>query len=113
MTLEATGLLTQDSDTGGTTLLDACNGFNEMSRLLMLWTVRHHWLTGARFLFNCYRHWEKLLLRQPGVAPVILLRQEGVSQGEPLLIQPRPPGGEAQVCRYVSSDILLLQRCGL
>ena len=79
LALEATGLLTQDADPGGTTLLDAHNGLNEMSRLAMLWTVRHHWLTGARFSFNCYRHWKKLLFRQPGVEPVILLRRDGVS----------------------------------
>ena len=39
--LESTGLLTQDADPGGTTLVDARNGFKKMSRLAMLWTVRH------------------------------------------------------------------------
>ena len=33
--------LTQEADTSGTTLVDACNGFNELSRLVMLWTVWH------------------------------------------------------------------------
>ena len=36
----------------GTMLVDAHNGFNELSRLEMLWTVRHRWPAGARFAFN-------------------------------------------------------------
>ena len=35
--------LTQDAEPSGTTLVDACNGFNEMSNLAMLWTMRHRW----------------------------------------------------------------------
>ena len=50
--LEALELLTQDADPSGTTLVDARNGFNELSRLAMLWTVRHRWPAGARFAFN-------------------------------------------------------------
>ena len=63
--LGALEFLTHDTDPSGKTLVDAYNGFNRLSRLAMLWTVRHHWLEGARFLSNCYRHWEQLLLRQP------------------------------------------------
>ena len=51
-TLEAIKLLTQEADPGGTKLVDACNGFSELSRLAMLCTVRHHWPEGARFVFN-------------------------------------------------------------
>eukprot|EP00957_Ditylum_brightwellii_P165584 12605519-Ditylum_brightwellii.AAC.1 len=47
---------------GGTTLVDARNGFNELSRFAMLWKVRHRWPTGARFIFNCYRHWALLVV---------------------------------------------------
>ena len=47
--MEATGLLLQDAETGGTTLVYARNGFNDMSRLSMLWTVHHCWLVGKRF----------------------------------------------------------------
>ena len=54
--LGALEFLTQEAEPGGTTLIDACNGFNELSRLAMLWTVRHRWPVGARFTFNCYRH---------------------------------------------------------
>ena len=64
---------TQDADPSGTTIIDACNGFNKLSRLEMLWTVRHHWLAGARFAFNCYRHWVQLLLRHLGGPPVTIL----------------------------------------
>ena len=35
-------LLTQDEEPSGTTLVDARNGFNDLSRLTMLWTVQHH-----------------------------------------------------------------------
>ena len=33
--------LTQYAEPSGTTLVDAHNGFNELSRLEMVWTVRH------------------------------------------------------------------------
>ncbi len=36
----------------GLTLVDARNGFNELSPYLMLWTARHRWPKGARFAFN-------------------------------------------------------------
>ena len=44
--------LTQDAEPSGTTLVDARNGFNQLSRLAMLWTVQHRWPAGARFTFN-------------------------------------------------------------
>ena len=50
----------------------------------MMWTVQHHWPAGARFAFNCCRHWAQLLLRQPGEPPVTILIREGVTQGDPL-----------------------------
>ena len=36
------------------TCVDARNGFNELSRKAMLWTVRHHWSKGSCFAFICY-----------------------------------------------------------
>ena len=84
--LEATGLLTQDTEPGGTTLVDACNGFNDLSHLEMLWMARHCWPAGVVFAFNFYRHWAQIILRQPCDAPFILLIQEGVTQGDPLLM---------------------------
>ena len=82
--LEALEFLTQESEPIGTTLVDACNGFNELSRLAMLWTVQHRWRDGAIFSFNCYKHWAQLLLRQPGELLVTILSREGVTQGDPL-----------------------------
>ena len=37
-----------------------------------------------RFASNCYRHWEQLLLRQPGEPSVTILSREGDTQGDPL-----------------------------
>ena len=82
--LGALVFLTQDAEPSGTTLVDARNGFNKLGRLVILWTVQHLCPTGARFAFNCYRHWAKLLLSQPGDLPVTILSREGVTQGYPL-----------------------------
>ena len=82
--LGALEFLTQEADPSGTVLVDACNGFNYLSCLAILWTVRHRWPAGARFLFNFYRHWAQLLLRQPGEPPVTILIREEVTHGDPL-----------------------------
>ena len=82
--LEALEFLTQEADPSGTTIVDARHGFNELSRLAMLWTVQHCWPAGARFAFNGYKHWAQLLLRQPREMPVTILSREGVTQGDPL-----------------------------
>ena len=58
--LGALELLTQEAEPSGNMLVDARNGFNELSRLAMLWTVQHRWPAGARFAFNCYTHWFQL-----------------------------------------------------
>ena len=50
--LVALEFLTQNADPSGTTLVDARKGFNELSHLAMLWTVRHRWPAGDRFVFN-------------------------------------------------------------
>ena len=88
--LPAMGLGSTSSDPPPSTqppavlLVDARNGFNELSRKAMLWTVRHRWSRGARFSFNCYRHFSRLLLRRPGGQAEIILSEEGVTQGDPL-----------------------------
>ena len=41
LALEVLEFLTQEADPSGTTLVNVCNGFNKLSRLAMLWTVRH------------------------------------------------------------------------
>ena len=50
--LGALDFLTQEAEPSGTILVDARNGFNELSRLTMLWTLRHRWPAGVRFAFN-------------------------------------------------------------
>ena len=82
--LGALDFITQDAEPSRETLVGACNGFNKLSRLEMLWTVQHHWPARARFAFNWYRHWAPFLLRQPGEPPVTILIREGVNQGDPL-----------------------------
>ncbi len=67
----------------GLTLVDARNGFNELSRYSMLWTARHRWPKGTRFAFNCYRHYARCIVWNPGDKPSILLSREGVTQGCP------------------------------
>ena len=65
----------------GPTLVDADNGFNNLSRYGMLWTIRHRWPAGARFVFNCYRHFVRCIVRIPGSDPRTLTSREGVIQG--------------------------------
>ena len=40
----------------GFLLIDAKNAFNNINRVGMLWAVQNLWLSGARFVFNCYCH---------------------------------------------------------
>ena len=37
-------------------------------------------------MFNCYKHWAQLLLRQTGEPQVTILSREGVTQGDPLFM---------------------------
>ena len=50
--LEAIEFLTQEAEPSGKALVDDHNGFKELIRLAMLWTVQHCWPEGARFMFN-------------------------------------------------------------
>ena len=112
--LGALEFLMQEADPSGTTLVDACNGFNDLSRLEMLWNVWHRWPAGARFVLNCYRHLAQLLIRQPGETPVKILIREGVTQGDPLLmvlyrITLTPPGQGVKIGRTGASISII---CG-
>jgi hypothetical protein len=68
----------------GFLLIDAKNAFNEQNRTAMLWTVRHEWPSGARFTFNCYKHWATLVIRNNDGTGTFLYSKEGVTQGDPL-----------------------------
>ena len=37
-------------------LVNAANGFKNLSMYGMLWTIRHRYTNLSRFDFNCYRH---------------------------------------------------------
>ena len=51
----------------------------------MLWAVRHKCPSGVQFTFNCYRHWDKLVVRDTGDGSGHLLHSKvGVTQGDPL-----------------------------
>ena len=74
----------KDHTTPVTLLVNARNGFNELGRKTMLWTVQHTWAAGARFAFNCYRHAAQLIVRRAGGQCSVILSEEGVTQGDPL-----------------------------
>ena len=51
----------------------------------MLWDVRHEWPSGARFTYNCYRHWATLVVRNTKDGSGHFLHsKEGVTHGYPL-----------------------------
>ena len=58
--------------------------FNEGNRTQMCWTIRHLWPAGARYVFNCYRHWAVLVVRAGNGNTTFLFSKEGVTQGDPL-----------------------------
>ena len=61
----------------GFLIADARNAFNEPSRDQMPWNARHLWPSGARFTFNCCRHFANLLVQNgDGTVLVILGREE-------------------------------------
>ncbi|MGL5814518.1 MAG: reverse transcriptase domain-containing protein, partial [Aeromonas sp.] len=64
--------------------IDAKNAFNELDRTMMLYVVRYLWPQGARYAFNCYKHWSPVLYLDPcnGTATTVL-SATGVVQGCP------------------------------
>ena len=51
----------------------------------MVWVARHEWPTGARFLFNMYRHHAILILRgETKKDAKMSSSKEGITQGYPL-----------------------------
>jgi hypothetical protein len=68
----------------GFLLVDARSAFNEGNRIVVVWTVQFEWTSGARFVFNCYRHWAILVIRAGNGLALFLFSKEGVTQGDPL-----------------------------
>jgi hypothetical protein len=69
----------------GFLLVDAKNAFNELNRIVMLWTIWHEWPSCAKFAFNCYRHFVVLVIRsQDGKSTAFIFSKEGVTQGDAL-----------------------------
>ena len=51
----------------------------------MLWDVRNEWPSGAKFTFNCYRHWATLVVRNiKDGSGHFLHSKEGLTHGDPL-----------------------------
>ena len=65
-------------------LVDAKNAFKNINGIGILWTVRHLWPSGARFVFTFYRHWSSLILRNGNGTFSFMHSKEGVTQGDPL-----------------------------
>ena len=74
----------EEDEEWGFLLVDARNAFNEGNRSAFMWTIRHLWPSGARFTYNCYKHWTMLVLRGEDGATIVLHSKEGVTQGDPL-----------------------------
>ena len=65
----------------GFLLVDAKKAFNENNQAGMLWKVWHLWLSGAPFVFNCYRHWSLLVLWNGNGTASIIHSRDGMMQG--------------------------------
>jgi hypothetical protein len=60
----------------GFLLIDVRNVFNEQDRMVMLWKVQHRLPSGARFMFNSYKYWSTLVIRNNNGSDEFLLSQK-------------------------------------
>ena len=74
----------QEKIGGFYSLTRVMHAFNEKNLTDMLWTMRYEWPSGARFAFNCYRHWATLMIRTGNRKGKLLHRNEVVNQSDTL-----------------------------
>jgi hypothetical protein len=74
----------EEEEEWGFLLVDAAHAFNKLNWKAMLWTISYEWPSGARFAFNCYRHWATLGIHGKGGTVVLIFSKEEVTQGDPL-----------------------------
>lgn len=65
-------------------MINARNGFNELSCLVMLWMVPHHSSKGSRFSFHSYHHKAEVFLWDLNKSVISLISWEEVIQEDPL-----------------------------
>ena len=72
-----------EEDGWGVLMIDASNAFNRINRQAALWNSRVLWPSCSLFLFNTYRGWAPLIVKD---SKEFLYSKEGVTQGDPLCL---------------------------
>ena len=67
-------------------LIDTWNTFYEENQATIIWAAWFKWPSGTQFNFNCYRHWDTLVVRDVDKLIHLSHIKEGVNQGGPLTI---------------------------
>jgi hypothetical protein len=70
----------------GSFFMGVKNIFQELCSTTVLWTIRHQWLEGARFTFNCCHQSHFLLARGQDELFLVIFSKRGATQGCPLAV---------------------------